>query len=66
MKVNSFSLYLMPDLTLINEFSKEWIDWEQSSNDGDIIFPKNSIVRWVMLVVRGVILVGTYFALDLS
>ena len=50
----------MPDPTLINQSSKEWIDWEQSSNDGSIIFPKHSIVHWIMVVVRGVILVGTY------
>ena len=57
---SSFSLYLMPDPTLINQSSKEWIDWEQSSNDGGIIFPKHSIVHWIMVVVRGFILVDTY------
>ena len=59
----------MPDPTLINQSSKEWIDWEQSSNYGGIIFPKHSIVHWIMVVVRGVFwLVPTfeYFALDQS
>ena len=59
-KASSFSLYLMPDSTLINESCKEWIDWEQSSCNGGITFSKHSIVRWIMLVVRSVILVGTY------
>ena len=59
-KASSFSLYLMPDPTLINQSSKEWINWEQSSNDGGIIFPKHSIVHWIMVVVRGFILVDTY------
>ena len=46
---------------------REWIDSEQSSNYGGIIISKHSIVCWIMLVVRVVILVGTleYFALDL-
>ena len=35
-------------------------DWEQSSNYGGIIFPKHSIVCWIMLVVMGVILFGTF------
>ena len=56
----------MPDPTLINQSSKEWIDWEQYSNDGGIIFPKHSIVHWIMVVVRGVILVGTYIRIFCS
>ena len=35
-------------------------DWEQSSNYGGIIFPKHSIVCWIMLVVMGVILFDTF------
>ena len=46
---------------------QEWIDWEQSSNSGSVIFPKLGIVCRIILMVMGVTFVGTfvYFALNL-
>ena len=34
---------------------QEWITWEQSPNDGDVIFPKYSIVCRIILKVMSVI-----------
>ena len=46
---------------------QEWIDWEQSSNDGSVIFPKNGIVCMIILMVMSVTFVGTfeYFTFNL-
>ena len=61
-------------ITILNAFSeinkwifKEWIYWEKSSNYDSKIFPKQSIVCRIILVVMDTIWVGTfeYFTLNL-
>ena len=52
---------------LEKQIFQKLIDWEKSSNYGSVVFPNHSIVSRTILMVMGVIFIGTfeYLALDL-